>query len=139
MVREEMRSIYARIQAPFPPLYEQLVLTYRWLEVDLQTVRLLANPPGATLDGLGGEIFRDPILANVLIPRGFVPFGRATDLNYDPVCFDLNGKRSDGDCPIVQFEHEAILCDDRIGERWIRYPSFRELMRATIDLADQRP
>ena len=133
-VRDQLESLYQRLPGRFPALYEELVLTYRWLEIDLQTVRLLANPPGPTLSGLTQEIFRDPAIVDVLIPAGFVPFARAPDLNYNPVCFDLNSVKG-GDCPIIQFEHEAILCHGRIGQSWRQTASFRTLMEETINLA----
>jgi hypothetical protein len=136
--REQLAPIYQKLPGRFPALYERLVLTHRWIEVDLQTVRLLANPPGSTLSGLLREIFRDQALADVLIPAGFVPFGKATDVNYDPICFDLNSRQGD-DCPVIQFEHETILCHGTIGERRRRAASFRELVCETIDLADSRP
>jgi hypothetical protein len=136
--REQLAPIYQKLPDRFPALYERLVLTHRWIEVDLQTVRLLANPPGPTLSGLLHAICRDQAFVDVLIPAGFVPFGKATDLNYDPICFDLNSRQAD-DCPVIQFEHEAILCHGRIGERRQRAASFRELLCETIDLADSRP
>jgi hypothetical protein len=53
------------------------------------------------------------------------------------MCFDLNSRQGD-DCPIVQLEHESILCHDKIGKSWQRFPSFRDLMCATIDLAQSK-
>ena len=135
--RVQLEPLYRRLPGRFPDLYEQLVLTYRWPEIDLQIVRLLSNPTGPTLSGLEDEIFRDRILINTLIPAGFVPFGKATDMNYDPVCFDLNSMKR-GDCPVVQFAHEAILCRAEIGESWRRISSFRELIYDTIELAQSK-
>jgi hypothetical protein len=135
--REQLHELYRRVPGPFPALYEELVLNYRWLEVDLQTARLLANPPGPTLDGLADEMLGDPVLINTLLPAGFIPFGKATDLCYDPMCFDLDSRQGD-DCPIVQLEHESILCHDKIGASWQRFPSFRDLMCETIDLAQSK-
>jgi len=60
---------------PLPPLYEQLVLSYRWAEVDLGRVRLLSNlPPG--LKGVAGAIRRDRGLYDALSPAGYLQFGR---------------------------------------------------------------
>lgn len=132
--RAQLEPLYRRLPGRFPDLYEHLVLTHRWREIDLQIVRLLANPPGPTLSGLEDEIFCDRVLINTLVPAGFVPFGRAPDGNYDPVCFDLNSMKK-GDCPVIQFEHEAILCHDKIGQSWLRSSSFRELIYDTIELA----
>ncbi len=33
--RAELETLYAKLPARFPPLYERLVLSYRWAEVDL--------------------------------------------------------------------------------------------------------
>jgi hypothetical protein len=135
--RDELEHLYRRLPGRFPALYERLVLTHRWMEVDLQTVRLLANPPGATLSGLIDGIFSTPQFAGVLIPAGFVPFGKSTNLNFDPICFDLNSMKGD-DCPIVEFDHEPLLCHDKIGASRRRSTSFRNLMYETIELATSR-
>lgn len=44
-----LEPLYAKLPARFPPLYEQLLLSYRWAEVDLQSFTLLANSPGEGL------------------------------------------------------------------------------------------
>jgi hypothetical protein len=133
--RADLGAIYNRIPRSFPELYERLVLSYRWLEVNLEALVLLANPPGPTLAGLANEILRDRIFVDVLIPNGYVPFARQSDGCYDPLCFDLNSMKM-GDCPIIRFEHEAILCHLRIGASEQVFPSFRELIRATIARTD---
>jgi hypothetical protein len=135
--REQLENLYRKVLGPFPALYEQLVLTHRWLEVHLGTVMLLPNPPGPTLDGLAGAILGDPVLIATLLPAGLIPFGKVSGGGYDPMCFDLNASKR-GDCPIIQVEHESILCHDRIGQTWQRYPSFRELVCETIDLAESK-
>jgi hypothetical protein len=135
--RDQLHGLYRKVPGPFPALYEQLVLTHRWLEVHLGTVMLLANPPGPTFDGLAGAMLGDPVLINTLLPAGLIPFGRVSGGGYDPMCFDLNSQKH-GDCPIIQVEHEAVLCHDRIDKTWPRYASFRELVCETIDLAESR-
>ncbi|SRR6266481_7084648 len=47
----KLESVYAQLPARFPPLFESLLLTYRWPEVDLRLYRLHANPLGADLSG----------------------------------------------------------------------------------------
>src|SRR5215469_2156711 len=49
---EYLEPIYAKLPARFPPLYERLVLSYRWAEIDLELFTLLANPPGFDLSRL---------------------------------------------------------------------------------------
>ncbi|QDT39982.1 hypothetical protein Pan241w_00350 [Gimesia alba] len=130
---ETLTPLYSRMGGVFPLLYERLVLSFRWLEVDLKLIRLFANPPGPDFTGLTMEIFPDQIMADTLIPAGFIPFARSS-INYDPICFDLNAMTAQRDCPILQFEHEAILCQSKIGEHWQRWNSVRDLMSEIIFL-----
>ena len=120
----------------FPPLYEILILSYRWAEVDLGTYRLLANQPAEDLAPLLAIMQKDRGLWSTLIPNGYVPFGRGADLNYDPVCFDFRNRQKNGDCRIVRLDHEAILCDGRIGAVTEIAPNFRSLVLGTIARAD---
>jgi len=125
-------KLYARLPAPFPPLFESLVLSYRWAEVDLQSCRLLANPPGPDLNGLLHEISKDSGLWDALLPAGYIQFGRGPDLDYDPVCFDIKSRNRDGDYKIVKIDHEEILCNYRVKVVGELAPNFAELMLETI-------
>jgi len=131
-----LEPLYLKLPGFLPQLYEQLVLHWRWLEVDLGSLVLWANPPGPGLTKLAATLWRDPVLTATLIPAGYVPFGRST-IDYDPLCFDLNRMNADQDCPIVQFEHEAILCHSKIGAQAERWPSFRALMTEVVASADR--
>ena len=124
--------LYARLPALFPPLYERLVLNYRWAEVDLQSFRLLANPPGADLSGLLAEVERDKGLRESLIPAGYIKFGKGPDVDYDPVCFDIKSRTKRKDYRIVKIDHEEILCNYRIKIVAELAPSFEQLVRETI-------
>jgi hypothetical protein len=130
--KDALTTLYQRLPGRLPPLYEQLILSWRWLDVHLHRIRLLANPPGNGLEDLTAEIMCDRGLTSHLLPRGYVPFARDMDC-YDPVSFDLNGRGPDGDCPIRRFEHEAMLTFGQIGESWQLWPSFRRLMEDTIE------
>lgn len=107
--RDVFDPLYARLPGRFPPLFEQLVTGYTWeTEVDLGSLRLLPNPPGATLAGLEEALFRLPIE-----PAGCIPFALGPD--GAPVCFDTERRRNDKDCPIMQAGSEIA-------------PSFKALM-----------
>jgi len=113
----------------FPPLYQQLILSYRWrqrVELDDQ-FRMLANPPGPDFTGLKDEIFQDPALSECL-QKGYVQFGFGPYDTYDPVCFDMNKPSKDGDFPIVLLDHEQILCYSRMKILKLLAPSFQELV-----------
>jgi hypothetical protein len=62
---------------------------------------------------LKDKIFRDKAIADQLLPAGYLQFGNPHEGNYDPVCFDTN-KISNNEYPIVQIDHEEILCKSRI-------------------------
>lgn len=136
--RSLLDPLYSKIPARFPPLYEQLVLSYRWAEIDLVTYRLRANPPGPDLTGLFEEISVDDFLFQTLVRHGYVPFGKGPDVDYDPVCFDLSSRKKNGDYRIVKIDHEEILCNERIKPVGELAQSFEELAVQTIELAKQR-
>lgn len=126
-------ELYEKLPGRFPLLYERLALSYRWLEVDLVGfMTLWSNPPGPSLSLLLANITGDPVFVEVLFPLGFLPFGKASGGSYDPVCFDLHRRNADGDCPVVRVEHEAVLCDGRIGDRWELADSFRTLVKVVV-------
>ena len=111
---ESLAPLYAKLPARFPPLYEQLVLSYRWAEVDLVSFRLLANPPGSALSRLMSEIEKDKGLWESLIPAGYIQFGKGPDVDYDPICFDIKSRTKRNDYRIVKIDHEKILCDYKV-------------------------
>ena len=131
--RSAIDDFYKACPHRLPPLYEELVLGYRWARVDLGRFRLLANPPGAELNGILSQMRRDKALWKELTAKGYVQFGMASDLNYDPVCFDTSRRQPDGDCRVVQLDHEEILCNSRIRELGELARSFRLLMIQTIE------
>lgn len=134
--RDALQHLYHRLPGPLPPLYEELILSWRWAEVEVSRFRLIANlPPG--LEGLITGITTDSTLLEALAPAGFVQFGKGSDIDYDPVCFDLGSRESDGDCRVVKFDHEEILCNRRLVEVRTLAPTFRRLMETVIqDAAD---
>jgi hypothetical protein len=135
--RDVLRELYREVPGPLPPLYERLILSYRWAQADVDRLTLLSNlPPG--LMSLASAINRDQGLVEMLIPAGFVKFGRGPDVDYDPVCFDLGHRATDGDCRIVKFDHEEILCNRRLVEVGEVAPSFRRLVELVIDDAERK-
>jgi hypothetical protein len=103
--------LYTKLSRRFPPLYERLVLSYRWAEIDLGAYCLLPNPPGPDLSGLLQQISGDPGIWGSLQPGGYIQFGRGPDIDYDPVCFDLSARKKNSEYEIVKIDHEEILCN----------------------------
>jgi hypothetical protein len=134
----ELFTLYKLLPSPFPPLYERLALSYRWLEVHLgNIVCLLQNSGSDSLMPLLKEITRDDTFVRILLPLGLIPFGKAAGDCYDPVCFDTRRPTADGDYPIIRLEHEAILCNERIGDSWQVAESFRTLVETVIMRASE--
>jgi hypothetical protein len=140
---EHLEPLYSQLPARFPCLYERLVLSYRWADVDLQSLTLLANPPGTGLDGLLHRMSKDPTLWRCLRKAGYIQFGKGTDIDYDPVCFDIRSRTRKGrDARIVKIDHEQILCYERVKVIEELASSFEELVQDTIkraNLAESRP
>jgi hypothetical protein len=128
---DALKSFYERVPGPLPPLYAQLTLSCHWDEVDLGEFRLLPNLP-RPLDGLASAIRADSFMFRVLSSHNLVQFGKGPDVDYDPVCFDLNQRSADGDCAIVKADHEEILIHERLRVVGVLASSFRELVYRTI-------
>jgi hypothetical protein len=130
--QSSLEAIYANLPTRFPPLYERLILSYRWAEVDLGLCRLLANPPGPNLAGLSEELSRHQSMQEILFRYKCLQFGKGSDLNYDAICFDWSRRAKDGDCPVIQIDHEEILSHFRFKKVAELAPSFRQLMLRVI-------
>ncbi|HEY8716458.1 MAG TPA: hypothetical protein VIM00_13835 [Candidatus Acidoferrum sp.] len=130
-----LEAIYSKLPARLPRLFEELVLCYRWAEVDLERFTLLANPPGDDLMGLYAAMSSDNYLWIHLVPSGFLRLAKGPGGDYDPVCFDIRSRKKSGDCPIVKIDHEQILCNDRIQVVGELAPSFLNLLQTTIERA----
>lgn len=134
-----------------PRLYEHLLLSYSWNAPggdDFGGYDLFAGrrpfsdcPYGYNLLGnaaekpslkpVSGDMPYDTGLRNILTANRYFLFGQGGRQQYDPVCFDLNRMRG-RDCPVVGIDHEAILCYNRIRITVELAPTFRELVKRTI-------
>lgn len=132
---ECLEPLYSKLPARFPPLFERLVLSYRWAEVDLQLFTLLANPPGVGLNKLFSP--RDHYMWPFLLRAGYIQFGKGSGGDYDPVCFDVSSRKKNRDCRIVKIDHEEILCNDRLKIVAELAPSFEQLVLRVIDEAEK--
>lgn len=137
--REALGPLYRQLPQGLPGLFEDLLLRWRWATVDVGVVQLLANPAGADLSGFVGEVLKDRGLADVLLPAGFVQFGRAGGGGYDPVCFDTARGRTGNDARVVQIDHEELLCHQRLGVVRELYPAFRGLVGEVVATAARTP
>lgn len=129
---EALGRLYESIPGPLPPLYERLIGSYYFGDVEVGLFRLLPNfPPG--FDGLVKAIKEDTVMYPVLAAGGFIQFAKGPEYDYDPLCFDTKRRLPDGDCPIVRFDHEEILVYGRLGVATAFADGFRQLVTREID------
>lgn len=134
---ELLDSLYAKLPARFPPLFERLLLTFRWAKVDLKTYTLMANPLDSDFQAFFTEISGDRGLWEVLLPAGYLRFAKGPDIDYDPICFDMNSREKSREMRVVKIDHEEILCNHRVKLVAELAPSFEDLVQSTIDLANR--
>jgi hypothetical protein len=56
---------------------------------------------------------KDQIIFAVCTRFRFLPIGQPEQGNYDRICLDIN-RLKEGDCPVVQIDHEVILQREKI-------------------------
>lgn len=74
------------------------------------------------------RIFKDKGLVEALFPAGYLQIGNPHKTDYDPICFDTKNSSDDGECPVVQIDHEGILCWSKIRVVKVIASSFVELI-----------
>ena len=129
---EKLDEIYQTTKGRFPKLFEELLLSYRWLEVDLTYITLLPNLVSEDLKGFLYEIKKDKFMSKVLLENNFIQFAKGPGGNYDPICFEVDNKKEINDYRIVQIDHEELLCKERIKIVKEISKSMHELMKKII-------
>jgi hypothetical protein len=132
----QLEPLYAKLPARLPHLFESLILSYRWAEVHLPALTLLANPPGPDLSGLIEGMSKNRAFWAALIPAGYIQFAKGPDMDHDPVCFDIRSRKKNWNYGIVKIDHEKILCNNRIEVVAEIASSFKQLMEQTIERAE---
>ena len=138
-LRTALDELYTQLQGRLPPLYERLISSYRWAQVEAGSHCLLANLPGEGFSGLLNQIQGDAGLWEALAPAGFIQFARAPGGNYDPICFDVRHRKQNAERRVVRIDHEQILCNFKIKEVAELAPTFRDLILQTIEAAKTVP
>ena len=117
----------SKLFKPLPPTFRSLVRRYAFMGFEIGKVLMCPNT-GTAVDGeFANYVGSDKRLQEVLIPAGCLHFARLGTGDYDPICFDTN--RGHGrEYPIVQVDHEEILCNRRLKVVAELAPSFRRLV-----------
>jgi hypothetical protein len=105
----------ANLPQRFPASYRSLVTRYSFPSFDAGGLSFFENQNvDGSGDGLSIAIFQDRIIAEATLAAGYIQFARPASGSYDPVCFDARHSVSNREFPIVQLDHEEILCRERI-------------------------
>ncbi|OGW24389.1 MAG: hypothetical protein A2X59_09180 [Nitrospirae bacterium GWC2_42_7] len=80
-------------------------------------------------DDLSKAIFKDQIIFKTTTANGFLHFARPADGSYDPLCFDIKKRKTNGEYPIVRLDHESILQFEHIKILETVYPSLMSRMQ----------
>lgn len=132
-----LKLFYKSLPARFPPLFETLILNFRWdHRADTELCTFFPNPLEEDLSSFKRFMFRDDYLTNFCLQHGYMPFAEGPDINYDRFCFNLN-KPSKDDYAVVQIDHEEVLSFNRIGKPIKFASSFEVFVRMTIEV--ERP
>jgi hypothetical protein len=98
----------------FPVSFRSLYTRYSFPMFDAGNILFFANQGDGGQDELDVAIFNDRYISEALLKSGFIQFARLTGGGYDPICFDARKSVNNREFPIVQLNHEEILCHDRI-------------------------
>ena len=124
----DILALEAAAGAPFPPLFRAWLMYKCLLMTDFGVFRLPETPsddPLREIAGYIGIMDSQPYFR----PRGVVPF--ASDSNdVGPLCFDINRPLSDGDYPVVLFDHELLDRPEYIGR------PFADSFGAMLEMAE---
>lgn len=103
-----------RLGFQIPTVFRSLVTRYIFPAFEFGGISFFANTPEGTAHyEFRRRLFLDTQMSPKLLAASYLQFGNPYELSYDPVCFDMN--RADvTDAPIVQIDHEAILCSSEI-------------------------
>jgi hypothetical protein len=73
----------------------------------------------------------DPVIFEVCNRYGYLPIGQPDSGGYDRICLDVN-RLNQGDCPVVQLDHEAILLKEKIEIVSELTPSYKNLIATVL-------
>lgn len=103
--RDAITRLEESIGTSLPPSYVSFLLSYGSISIDDNGVSGVVG--GSEIDGRGGAVLSDTqVLQSVGgLPVGFLVIAPHEDGGF---CIDLNRRRADGECPVVNFETGSI-------------------------------
>jgi len=137
-------TLEASLPQRFPASFRSLVTRYSFPSFEAGGLSFFENQSiDGSGDRLSAAIFIDRIIADATLKAGYIQFARPAGGSYDPVCFDARHSVSNREFPIVQLDHEDILCRERIRTVATLADSFYRFVsdfvgRASLDVGPER-
>src|SRR3954462_12950296 len=126
-----IEKLQQRIGRRFPPSFLDFVSRYSFPAFEYGPLLFYGNKVEETYWDLSRKLFADPIMSPLLLRAGFIQIGNPFFANYDPICFDCN--QSSDESPLVQLDHEAILCHSKVEVAERIASSFIELLNSIVN------
>jgi hypothetical protein len=123
-------SLEQRIGKHFPPSFRGLVCRYSFPAFECGPLMFFSNTGEGLFWELEDKLFLDPVMSPALLLAGYIQIGNPMFYNYDPVCLEARSEGKEG--PVVQLDHEEILCYRRPVVVRNVAPSFVDLLQAII-------
>jgi hypothetical protein len=141
----DVGTLESEFGVQFPPVFRAYLLARLqlfdqvWSRRHDQQIFMTDTPAGKPLKPLRGlmKAWRP------LIDAGFVPFAQWGD-GWGPMCFDVAQRRSDGECPVVWMDHEALVplgpeaCRDREAVSPLVQPLYGSCREFLMDVFGRR-
>lgn len=125
-------QVEARLPFPLPRRLGEFLRHYSFSGFEISGLHHYDNYAGFERWCWVNALFGDPAIYEISIANKYLPIGQPDDVNYDRICLDLNRLKS-GDCPVVQLDHEEILCNDGIKIVRELAPSYAQLVAKVLD------
>jgi len=101
----DLDALEAETGLAFPPHYRDLLKYRHFVELTATGVSFEPHLCHNWRDTLRAAYFRSWPRERIL-DVGLLPIGSETMMDAGPVCFDTRHRTSDGDCPVVFWDHE---------------------------------
>ncbi len=121
-----VESVQARLPFRIPGRFLRFINAYEFIDFSFPDLRLYNNTGAEDRWSWPVALFCDETIFAVTTRYRFLPIGQPDEANYDRICLDLN-RLKNGDCPVVQLDHEEILINERIKIVSDRFATFEAL------------
>lgn len=111
---EWILDLESQLPERLPFSFRSLVTRYSFSAFNAGAISFFSNLGDGSDEELSIAIFRDRAITDATLKAGYIQFARPVGGSYDPVCFDTNHSSKNREFPIVQLDHEEILCNGKI-------------------------